>query len=387
MNTQMNDQKEHIVSSFFGFPLSILLLGALFFVALVNRSIGLISVAGTTLLLMVGSILWARFAPFKVFPHLHMARTRLFPGEDLHLELFIRNEKLLPFYFSLEAPFHIEGQSIIPPFSQFHRSWNISLRKRGVYPLESCSLAFGDPFGLSLTKQSLPLPEEIIVYPRMKPIEGPISQFQEFFGLHPAKGLVEDPAWYAGTRDYTGDRPARFIHWKASARIGTVQEKIFEPTSHAKILVLVKVEGFTRALSKISSADPSQGILSRADLENAFENLLETVASWAYLSFKQGASLAFVTDGELVGDPEPFLPMGSGYEHLGRLLEKLARLRFPHSNFSWDGFNRLAYEIGRWGTGYIYSCYHRSEGEQVRQYLAPYRKNRLLILSVREEGE
>lgn len=390
----MDAPKEFVVSSFFGFTLSILLLGVLLFTALVNRSVGLASLAGTTLLLMAGSSLWTRFAPFRLSLHIHLDRNKLFPEEMVHLELSVHNAKLLPFFLSIEGPFHLVGQTLVNPFSQLHYSWNIPLDRRGVYPLEACSLTFTDPFGLSRTKRTMPLKEEIIVYPRLKRIEGSTTQFQEFFGLHPAKGLVEDPAWYAGTREYIGSRPARFIHWKSSARIGKVQEKIFEPTSHAKILVLVKVDGFARHLFRLGSADPSVERFSRNDLEKAFETLLETVASYTYLAFQQGASFAFVTDGELVGDPEPFLSMGSGYEHLGRFLEKLARLRFPlpyptgaGSRSPSDRFYRLSYELGRWGTGYIYSCYERAEGLYARQFLSPHRRDRLLILPATGEAE
>lgn len=266
----MNEQREFLASSFFGFSLSILILGVLLFIALVQRSAGLASLAGTVLLLMVGTRLWTRIAPYRLSLLFRIDRHRLFPGEAAKLEVTLRNAKPLPFYLSIEGPFHLLGQTIVRPFSELHHAWNIPLTKRGVYPLRACTLSFGDPFGLSSTRRTLPLHEEIVVYPRLKRIEGSIAQFQEFFGLHPAKGLVDDPAWYAGTRDYTGSRPARFIHWKASARIGKIQEKIFEPTSHAKILVIVKVEGFARELcisarhartarpaTRFSSIDPS----------------------------------------------------------------------------------------------------------------------------------
>ena len=246
--------------------------------------------------LMVGSSLWTRIAPYRLSLLFRLDRHRLFPGEIAHLEITIRNAKPLPFYLSIEGPFHLLGQTIVMPFAKLHHAWNMPLTRRGVYPLRACTLSFGDPFGLSSTRRTLPLHEEIVVYPRLKRIEGSIAQFQEFFGLHPAKGLVEDPAAYAGTRDYTGSRPARFIHWKASARIGKIQEKIFEPTSHAKILVIVKVEGFARQLSRLGSQGPSgdtsSGNVTRKDLEDAFETLLETVASYAYLSFQKGASLS-----------------------------------------------------------------------------------------------
>lgn len=390
----MDDSNVFRVSSFFGFTLSILFLGGLFFVALVNRSLGLISVAGTTFLVMAGLNLWTRLAPLKLSLHLHLDHRRLFPGEVAHLEMVIHNAKLLPFYLSLEGPFSLMGQTIISPFSRLHHTWNLHFDKRGVYPLEKYTLTFGDPFGISQTSKILPLQEEIIVYPKLKRIDDSMVRFQEFFGLHPAKGLVEDPAWYAGTRDYTGSRPARFIHWKVSARIGKVQEKLFEPTSHAKILILVKVEGFSQSLSQLGSSDPSMDQITRKNLELAFETLLEAVASYAYLASQQGASLAFVTDGELVGDPEPFLSMGSGYDHLGRFLEKLARLRFPPpypgsktSSVPSDEYYRMAIELGRWGTGYIYACYERMEGETAKQILSPHRRDRVLILTPSDTGE
>ncbi|MBW1691959.1 MAG: DUF58 domain-containing protein, partial [Deltaproteobacteria bacterium] len=47
-----------------------------------------------------------------------------------------------------------------------------------------------------------------------------------------------------GTRDYQNWRPARHIHWKASASHNRLQEKVFEPSEQEKVLLAVEVSQF-----------------------------------------------------------------------------------------------------------------------------------------------
>jgi uncharacterized protein (DUF58 family) len=130
----------------------------------------------------------------------------------------------------------------------------------------------------------------------------------EYFGIHPAKGIIEDPAWYEGTREYSGNRPARNIHWKASARLDVLQEKIFAPTSHQKVFFIFDGQGFEKAEDIVG-----------------FERSLEALAALASQFIESGADVALATDREVVRFSSA-LSLGRGPEHLGALLEMLARM-------------------------------------------------------------
>ncbi len=51
--------------------------------------------------------------------------------------------------------------------------------------------------------------------------------------------LWEDPTHLAGVREYEPGDPLRRIHWKASARVGNLQVKLVEPTTHPRLAVFL----------------------------------------------------------------------------------------------------------------------------------------------------
>ena len=103
----------------------------------------------------------------------------------------------------------------------------------------ACSCAAG--------RSGAPEPAEgsVIVYPRLHPVTD--------FGLparHPLgpnrdpRRLFEDPGRPAGIREYDGNTPFKAIAWKASARTGRLQAKIFEPTVTLEVSLCLAVDGF-----------------------------------------------------------------------------------------------------------------------------------------------
>ena len=77
---------------------------------------------------------------------------------------------------------------------------------------------------------------------------GPLSlPRRDFFGVPGGESPVDDPVYILGTTDYQNGRPAKYIHWKASARHHRLQEKVFESTEQEKILLVVDVDQFVKA--------------------------------------------------------------------------------------------------------------------------------------------
>jgi len=376
---QPSEREPFVSQSMFSFSISLVLTGFVLFFALANSISGLAAVTAGIIILMSATRLWAALSLARLGAEVGCDKDRLFPDEDFEIRVDLENRKPLPVWIGLELPAPrtfapaeggenargLRSETGLLPFEKLSGRWSYVVKKRGVYSLGPMVLRSGDLLGLHRKEKTLAFRKEIVVYPRLRPITGPELSFREYFGIHPSKGLVEDPAWYAGTRDYSGTRPAKNIHWKASARLDSLQEKIFEPTSHRKVFFLLDGHGFLR---------------NRDDQE--FETTLEIVASLAARSAETGASFGMATNFEVVNFA-PLLPLGRGPEHLGRLLELLARIR-PEAG---ENIISLLERGGICGVGYVVCA--REVDEKTRRYfdLPSARRNRMIFLFARESPD
>ena len=303
--------------SVFGAGGILLLLALLTAAAAAGSAFALARFSASVLVLMAALRGWTRIGSGRLSVSFGPGEIRLFPGESFGLSAEIANRSVLPLRLRLEFP-RVPGiespgpsgpavEAGFLPFERRRGSWIFTAVRRGVFRLGPVRLVSGDPLGLFTRERELPLDRDIVVFPRILPLALPDLPFREYFGIRAARGIVEDPAWYEGTREYSGIRPAKNIHWKASARLASLQEKIFEPTSHRKAFLLVEGEGFERA----------------GDAEG-FEKALELAGSLASLLSEEGASFALAVDREVAGYPA-VLGLGRGPEHLGAVLELLAR--------------------------------------------------------------
>lgn len=346
--------------SLFSYGVSLAILALVLFFALVKTEYGLAVTSGGTLLLILGTRLWSRLAAAHLSVSVLLDADRVFPGEELKLTAHVENRKLLPVWMRLQlnTPGLLDtggdtlfgGETYLLSHEVRSRSWSMRARKRGVVSFGRVRLETGDLLGLHLRRRHISIPGELIVFPRLGKLMPLHIPFQEYFGIHASKGPVEDPAWYAGTRDYTGNRPARNIHWKASARLSKLQEKLYEPTSHRKVLLVLDTSGFPPdggPAGELIAEDLPPGELpgERLRVDNGgaedgtrgsreegtgnvdlFEDLIMTAATLASVLMETGASFGLATNAALAGGRPPVLPIGRGPEQLGALLEMLARV-------------------------------------------------------------
>ncbi|MFT8390263.1 MAG: DUF58 domain-containing protein [Sporolactobacillus sp.] len=102
--------------------------------------------------------------------------------------------------------------------------------RRGIARIRSLHLSFSDPFSLCrLRCRYNPfIKKQMIVYPQLESIALPVIQKQQLFGFEAAnQSLFTDFSAPIGIRDYQPVDTFRMIHWKASARLGTLQTKTF----------------------------------------------------------------------------------------------------------------------------------------------------------------
>jgi uncharacterized protein (DUF58 family) len=202
----------------------------------------------------------------------------------------------------------------------------------------------GDLFGFFTKEKSTGTEIEVIVYPRLVALMSFSLPRRDFFGVPGAKSPVHDPIYILGTRDYQHWRPARHIHWKASARHNRLQEKVFEPSEQEKVLLAVEVSRF-----------------ERDQASESFEQTLEAVGSLAVQCHQRGYALGLVTNGVVEGGPS-ILPIGRSLQQAPFILEILARITMRTEGSLADILYR-ALELP-WGVSCVHFSYEQDAGTQ-----------------------
>jgi len=307
------------LSSFFLLPPGLVFVGILLFIGLLNRQQPLIVLS----LLVLGTAgcarLWASVSRSRLAYRAAVDRSRLFPGEPLGLRVAIGNRTFLPVAIEVTAPIdgfvHQSGERVVRGaagllwYQTVELRWTLTAARRGVFRVGRHRCAAGDLFGFFASAWMAGEALEVVVYPRIVPTARFPLPRRDFFGVPGAESPVRDPVYILGTRDYQPGRPAKHIHWKATARHHRLQEKLFEPTQQEKILLTVDVEGF-----------------ARHGAHDEFERALEAVASVAVRLDREGCAVGLVANGAVENGAAPVVPIGRHPQQVATILEALARL-------------------------------------------------------------
>jgi uncharacterized protein (DUF58 family) len=309
-------------SSLFTTSLILFFVGIVFFAALLNdgRDLAILSIIVFGL---VGAMkLWAQISRFKIRYSELIDKKRLFAGDQLSLNVTMENGKFLPVgvmvdfsgnkisrSFYSETELKAEDTLLWNQRGIFH--WRLQAKSRGVHDIGPIRIAAGDLFGFFVKEIKNENTIQVIVYPRLVPLKPFSIPKRDFFGVPGGKHPVQDPVYILGTADYHYSRPAKYIHWKASARHCRLQEKIFESTEQEKVILIVDVEQFAN-----NSA------------EEAFEQTLEVAASMAVHLKRHGSAVGFAANGVMTGkDASPVVPISRSSAQVTSVLEAMARLK------------------------------------------------------------
>ncbi|MCI0478220.1 MAG: DUF58 domain-containing protein, partial [Anaerolineales bacterium] len=206
-----------------------------------------------TLLLTIIPIAWAwnRVALWRVRYERVLSERRVFVGETVDLSVRVSNRKILPLaWIKIDdrfpallpinkplAPSHIPRtaflvqRAALGAFERARWDYRITCDQRGFYALGPARIKSGDLFGLFEQELTSPRTDRLIVYPRVLPMDD--------WGLPPKEPLGEaktrvpifhDATRPRGVRDYRPDDAPKHIHWRATARRGELQVKVYDPT-------------------------------------------------------------------------------------------------------------------------------------------------------------
>jgi len=219
------------------------------------------------------SALWAKYCLSNVTYRRRLGNSHLPFGEETTLELEIVNAKPLPLAWllvrdhfprqitlltgRLRKGFSHKPAQLVMLFSlrwyeRVIRIHRIRGDERGVFQIGPAELISGDMFGARRRKKMVKKTTTLVVYPKVVPIHIlglPTNRPLGEWGA--PRQIIEDPLRFAAVREYVpGDNP-RYIHWKATARTGKLQSKVFEPSTKLTLLIAVDVQTRPKAYETI----------------------------------------------------------------------------------------------------------------------------------------
>ncbi|MDZ5470569.1 DUF58 domain-containing protein [Bacillus sp. 31A1R] len=217
--------------------------------------------------------------------------------------------------YTIKMPFSInKGQSkiITIPYQAV---------KRGVSKITNIELKIPHFFGFGDTvlEYKQLFKNEALVYPSVMPVHNLKHFLSEKSGESIVNhSLFEDMLAPSGTRDYLYSDSFNRIHWKASARKQTLQTKVFETAAE---------RGWHLSIN----------IAERYAINNQLEFMMSSAAELAYYSYKNNIPFSISINMRVFGNtPFCYIPVGTGKEHLQRILETLSLVNHHSILYPYD---------------------------------------------------
>ena len=299
--------------------------------AALTRAPALIVLAFGALLTWVVVELTGRLALYAVEGRVTLSPDRVVAGEVPVATLEIINRKPLPLPW-LEARLFL-GEGVEPPNAPpaTARGWidcglplrgrervvlrlPVSVPGRGAYAIGPLRLRAGDWLGFTQIDRTLRVRAEVIAYPAPLAVrDRALASLRPLAETATRRGLVPDPLRFRGVRPHRRGDARKEIHWKASARIGELQTKLYEPATSLDSIFLVNVASYEQYWIQ---ADPE-----------AAELVVSAAAELVRQAASAGRQVGLVTNGiDNLTHERPRSALGRGPRSLTRSLEILARL-------------------------------------------------------------
>ncbi len=301
--------------------------------------------AAVWLIVIVGffAIVQSKYYTKISFKKLHyerkISKSALFEGEQLDLLEIIANNKLTPLPWLrvesklspwlrfrsqenleiLDDRFH-RSVFYLRPYSRITRRYRVSCIRRGYYDLSITTLTVGDLFGLSTTSREAHSDAKLFVYPSILGQDELPDQALRWQGdVSVKRWIFPDPILINGIRGYQLGDSRKDIHWKASARSGSLQVKTHDYTVFPRLLIVFNIDpedNFWGQLSAKQQEEMEYGI-----------RVVATLANWAIVNNMEiglfsNAAISFAPDVGIAIEP------ACNASQMNHILETLAGLQF-----------------------------------------------------------
>jgi uncharacterized protein (DUF58 family) len=227
----------------------------------------------------------------------------IFAGQPVRAQVELENEKLTLPSFSLrveaiktrnspaaailETPVYFP---YLPKKDRVRQGVPITFPSRGAYRQDAFRIVTRFPFGFLQKARRLELQTEALVYPSVEPTHS-------FFEILPAlQGALESQNKGRGQdlyalRDYIPTDSARHVHWKASARSGSLMVREFTREEDCRVLLVLDPH-----ISPVRSAGAAPVQIPPV-VTDRFERAVTLCAAIAWHFFERNAELQFRSAG------------------------------------------------------------------------------------------
>ncbi|MDX1413850.1 MAG: DUF58 domain-containing protein [Candidatus Promineifilaceae bacterium] len=326
-------QRENSIFSDSWITLALLILTAGYFA---NRNPALLAL-GMLLLIVVGiSTIWKNLSLAGVTYSRGFDRNHVFPNETVNMTVTVSNNKTLPLTWlriTDMLPISPEIDNVISvaatetsgkyalvntysmqAYERVNREVMLQFPTRGYYTLGPVSYQSGDIFTLFTIERQYQDLSTIVVYPEISTLDELGLPAKEPFGeLKIRRSLFTDPINTRGIRDYQPQDRFRDVHWKATARRGELQTKLYDPSTGMTLAVFLNV-----------ATMPKHWMGFYPEL---LERVISVAASMANYGVEQGWGVGVYANGSFPGSDQPLrVPPGRAPNQLTHILEALAAI-------------------------------------------------------------
>ncbi|MDA1241116.1 MAG: DUF58 domain-containing protein [Chloroflexi bacterium] len=307
---------------------SIVLVGAGF----AGESLPLISIGALVFSTGGAARLWSRLSLERVTYKRQLSEHRAFVGESLDVTLTIANEKTLPVPWielrealprgmpaSARTTLGASSSQLLTRSTSLAGNdrieWPVTLRAvhRGYFRVGPGRIRSGDLFGFFEREMTVGQPGDVvIVYPATYPLADlGLDSARPFGDLRGGNRVFEDPSRVIGIRDYQPGDAMRRIDWYATARVGRLQSRLYEPSRSQSLVIALNIPTFEYSWQGSDPVLLERGVAVAA-----------SVARWAS---EQGYAVGLVANGSFPdADRTIYIGAGRRPDQANRLLEALA---------------------------------------------------------------
>ena len=276
---------------------------------------------------------WPRYTFSRLTYSRRLERHRAFIGDEVDYYITVDNGKLLPMIWldisdafpiglqtggthqrgvGAEAELDHRITTSLLPYQRVTWHYRVRCRTRGNHRIGPARLRSGDMFGIAATERQVSDVEYLLVYPRIVDLRQLMRLWERPLGASRGSRLIQDdPSRFVGLRDYRPTDPLKYIDWKATARHGKPEARIFEPAATRHMLI---------ALNARTGDAAWQGSNRRL-----FERAVTVAASVAEYAMREGYTFGLVSNAVASYSSKWMsVPPGTGSLQLEATLESLA---------------------------------------------------------------
>lgn len=238
--------------------------GALILIGVIAQNAAVAALGFAVLLACGAAVLWARWSLRRLSYERYVPEDHGFAGERIAVTLRMTNRKPLPLPW-LESRDHfpasmvtdttefaltgdvkvmtLDWRTAAGAYERVSREVELRCPERGMYQIGPVQLRSGDPFGLFSDEATDERRTRLVVYPRTIALRDLGLPARRPYGDSPrGVPVFEDPSRVAGIRDYRPGDSLRRVDWNATARLGKMQSRVYEPTSSQHLLVCLNTQ-------------------------------------------------------------------------------------------------------------------------------------------------